>query len=143
MKQTICNRTYDTENAKLIAKTNINELNNFSASNYIAVDDFTYYEISLYQKKNGEYFLYARGNGLSLFNRKVSDGYTQGQYLIPIDNELVDIITHSQNVADLSYNSKFSKENQRQVQFEEKLSYLPVNENHYDVRKIKAVFTSR
>ena len=60
MKATIKGRIYDTNKATLIAKGN----------NGFCPMDERYMEERLYQKANGEYFIYGHGGSMSLYGKR-------------------------------------------------------------------------
>ena len=77
MKTIIDNRIYDTETATLIA----------SNSNGYPVNDFRYSEECLYQKKNGEYFLYGHGGALSRYAKQRGNDLIGGYRILKVTLE--------------------------------------------------------
>ena len=69
MKQIINGKKYDTDTAKEIA--------HYCAPG--SVQDFSYFEETLYRKKTGEYFLYGKGGPASRYSR--SCGQTSGRVI--------------------------------------------------------------
>lgn len=75
MRKIIRGRAYDTHTADLLAVYREN----------VPMTDFRWYLEALYRKKNGEYFIHGRGNGMSPYAKTCSDGTkTQGEAIIPI-----------------------------------------------------------
>ena len=50
--------------------------------------DFNYWEETLYQKKNGEFFLYGEGGPLSRYREEIgTNSWTGGERIIPMTRE--------------------------------------------------------
>lgn len=77
MKKIIDGKKYDTDTAKAMA----------TASASLPVNDFGYFEETLYKKKTGEFFLCGRGGPATKYARRCSDGSRcGGDGIIPIDD---------------------------------------------------------
>ena len=77
MKRIIDGKTYNTDTATMICDTS-NEYNR---------SDFKYEDSDLFVTKKGAYFIAGSGGGLSRFARRVSDGWADGDGIIPISRE--------------------------------------------------------
>ena len=77
MKKIIDGKLYNTETAKKIA----------SYWNGYPRGDFKYVSKVLYQKKTGEYFLYAKGGPMTEYAEPVWGGMTYGEVIIPYTEE--------------------------------------------------------
>ena len=78
MRKVIKNKLYDTETAKRVGQ---------AFSDY-PVSDFHYWEETLFLKKTGEYFLYAKGGAASKYNRQLGQNEWCGDVkIIPITAE--------------------------------------------------------
>lgn len=77
MKKIINGRRYDTDTAKELAK----------AYAPCAVNDFNYWEETLYRKNTGEYFLHGVGNANSRYAERTAGGWCGGSKLIPLTIE--------------------------------------------------------
>ena len=75
MKKVIKNRLYDTDKARHLG----------DAAARCPVNDFNYWQESLYQKRTGEFFIYGWGNGASRYAKREVDGWTRGEQIIPLD----------------------------------------------------------
>lgn len=75
MNKVLEGKYYDTEKAKEISRSD----------NGYYPNDFRYYEETLYQKENGDYFLHLEGGGLSPV-RQITDGgsYCGGEAIKPL-----------------------------------------------------------
>lgn len=74
MKKVINSRLYDTETAE--------EIESYESPYFRS--DFHYYEETLYRKKNGSFFLYGSGNGLSPYRKRYCDGWGPGEEILPL-----------------------------------------------------------
>ena len=74
MKKIINGRLYNTETAELIA----------SHDNGYFANDFHYCSEDLYRKKNGEFFLYGEGGGLSKYAEPYGNGWGYGEIITPL-----------------------------------------------------------
>ena len=74
MREIIDGRVYDTDTAEYLAFW----------CNKVAVTDFHYYCEELYMKRNGEYFLYGEGNGLSPYASYGYGGSSYGEAIVPL-----------------------------------------------------------
>lgn len=74
MRRIIKNKVYDTDTAKEKATY---------FSSYPRAS-FQYYEETLYIKKNGEFFLYGKGNGASPYAESRYNSRTSGEKIIPL-----------------------------------------------------------
>lgn len=74
MKRIINGKRYDTDTAQFI-KTYTSDL---------SINDFRYYDESLYLKKTGEFFLYATGNGASKYAGQYGDLRGPGEKIVPL-----------------------------------------------------------
>ena len=74
MKRIINGKRYDTDTAEFI-KTYRSDL---------SINDFRYYDETLYLKKTGEFFLYATGNGASRYAGQYGDLRGPGEKIIPL-----------------------------------------------------------
>lgn len=78
MKKIIQGRLYDTETAKRCGSYESNP----------SKSDFHWYRESLYQKKNGEFFLHGEGNAASPYCAKVAQNeLSRGEKIIPLTYE--------------------------------------------------------
>lgn len=77
MKKIINGKKYDTETARVIGFYD----NNMNYS------DFRWYEETLYRKKNGEFFMYGEGGGLSPYRKRYADGWGEGSQLILVTED--------------------------------------------------------
>jgi hypothetical protein len=75
MKKVINNKVYDTAKARAVA--------NWENDAYLP-NDFHYYEETLYQKKNGQYFIYGSGNGMSPYHTTIAGAWTSGEGIRPL-----------------------------------------------------------
>jgi hypothetical protein len=76
MNRRIDGKRYDTESATLIAETK---------SHGFSTTDFNYYEVYLYRKATGEYFLHGIGNAKSPYASKIGQsGWESGEKIIPL-----------------------------------------------------------
>lgn len=77
MKKIIKNRLYDTDTAKVIGE--------YVYSNR---RDFSFYEETLYKKKNGEYFLHGIGGGLSKYAESTgTNTWGGGEKIMPLTTD--------------------------------------------------------
>lgn len=75
MKKIINGKRYDTETAKAVA---------VYYSNY-PINDFNYFQESLYQKRTGEFFLYGEGNAASKYAESCGmNEWCGGERIIPL-----------------------------------------------------------
>lgn len=75
MKKIINGKLYDTDSAKIMA---------YYKSDY-SVNDFHFYEETLYKKKTGEFFIFGEGNGLSNYAESVDINLSRtGKKIIPL-----------------------------------------------------------
>lgn len=74
MKRIINGKRYDTNTAQFIK----------TYSSGLSISDFRYYDESLYLKKTGEFFLYATGNGSSMYASKYGDLRGPGEKIVPL-----------------------------------------------------------
>lgn len=75
MKKIINGKRYDTETAKAVA---------VYYSNY-PINDFNYFQESLYQKRTGEFFLYGEGNAASKYAEALGmNEWCGGERIIPL-----------------------------------------------------------
>ena len=75
MKKIINGKKYDTTTAR--------ELKGWA--NHVPASDFSYYEETLYQKRNGEFFLHGRGNAASRYATSCgTDGWASGEEIVPL-----------------------------------------------------------
>lgn len=78
MKKIINGKKYDTETAKKID----------CASSMYLKTSFSYWEESLYQKRNGEFFLYGEGGPSSKYSVHVSENeWYGGEKIIPLTEQ--------------------------------------------------------
>lgn len=78
MKKIIGGRKYDTSTAKLLASWESDRPKN----------DFGWYTESLYQKRNGEFFLFGEGGGASPYRQAVEgNAWTYGEKIFPLTYE--------------------------------------------------------
>ena len=77
MRKIINRKAYDTNTAE--------ELGIWS--NGYSPRDFVYTEETLFRKKTGEYFLYGFGGPRSKYAKRIADGYTGGEMIIPMTQE--------------------------------------------------------
>lgn len=78
MKQIINRKKYDTETAREMARFD----------NGCGHTDFDWYREVLYQKKNGEFFLYGEGNARSPYSVLHDDGwFGGGEDIIPLTED--------------------------------------------------------
>ena len=78
MKKIINGRKYDTETAQ--------ELGHYS--NYGSWNDFNHFEETLYQKRNGEFFLFGEGGPMTSYRvPEGQNGWTGGRQIIPISED--------------------------------------------------------
>ena len=78
MRKIIRGRVYDTHTADLLAVYRVNA----------PMTDFRWYLEALYRKKNGEYFLHGKGNGMTPYAKTCSDGTrTFGEDITPLAEE--------------------------------------------------------
>jgi hypothetical protein len=77
MKKIINGKKYDTETAMLIG-TMVNGYN---------CKDFHYTSEELYQKKNGEFFLFGEGGPLSIYGEQYGNGRCGSRQIIPYSIE--------------------------------------------------------
>lgn len=73
MKKIIDGKKYDTETATLIG----------TMENGYNCGDFHYTNEELYQKKNGEFFLFGEGGALSIYGEKYGNGRCGSRQIIP------------------------------------------------------------
>lgn len=74
MKRIINGKRYDTDTAQFIK----------TYSSDLSINDFRYYDESLYLKKTGEFFLYATGNGASRYAGQYGDLRGPGEKIVPL-----------------------------------------------------------
>ena len=75
MKKIINSKKYDTETAK--------EVGHYCAA--LSVNDFGYFEETLYWKKIGEFFLYGSGNAASKYSKKCgTNTWGCGEAIVPM-----------------------------------------------------------
>lgn len=67
MKKIIAGKLYSTETAERL-----------SAWQYSFPSDFRYCREELFRKKNGEFFIYGEGGGMSKYRTSTGDGWTGG-----------------------------------------------------------------
>ena len=77
MKKIISKRKYNTETATEIG----------SWSSDAAVSDFSWYEETLYRKRNGEYFLHGAGHAASPYRRRSGGMWAPGEDITPIGSD--------------------------------------------------------
>ena len=77
MKKIINRKKYDTETAKELGGN----------SNGMGRGDFRYIAETLYQKKNGEFFLHGAGGAMTEYAESYADGRGFGERIIPITEE--------------------------------------------------------
>lgn len=78
MKKIINGKKYDTETARVIG----------SYDNNMNYSDFRWYEETLYRKKNGEFFMYGEGGGLSRYRTCLSNNsFCEGCGIIPMTED--------------------------------------------------------
>ena len=78
MKKIIAGRRYDTDSAKKLANWD----------NGLPINDFSYTEETLYQKRTGEYFLYGESGAAGRYCRSTADGWTGGgAAIVPLTDE--------------------------------------------------------
>ena len=77
MKKIINGRKYDTETAKELG---------YWCNGY-NLNDFDYEEETLYQKKNGEFFIFGQGGARSAYSGLDGNWHCAGSAIIPIDEE--------------------------------------------------------
>lgn len=76
MKKIINGRMYNTETAKLVG---------FYRSSGIAINDFKYFEETLYRKKTGEFFLRGEGGPASRYTKSIGNNSWTGDIkIIPL-----------------------------------------------------------
>lgn len=77
MKKIINGRMYDTETAEIVAE-----------ASHGGVRDFRYYREELHRKKDGEFFLFGEGGGLSKYAHRSEDGgFDGGEAITPLTEE--------------------------------------------------------
>lgn len=77
MKKIINGRMYDTETAETVAE-----------ASHGGVRDFRYYREELHRKKDGEFFLFGEGGGLSKYAHKSEyGGFEYGEAITPLTEE--------------------------------------------------------
>ena len=77
MKKIIYNKMYNTETATVIG-----------SDSYSYPNDFNYWEETLYQKKNGEYFLHGEGGPLTKYRKYSSyNSWGGGEEIIPMTHD--------------------------------------------------------
>ena len=74
MKKIIKGRKYDTETAMFVGE------NSYDGP----VNDFRYWHEALFKKRNGEFFLYGEGGGMSQYRSHFGDSYGYGEEIIPM-----------------------------------------------------------
>ena len=74
MKKIINGKTYNTETAKEIG---------YASNNRVSRRDFSFWEETLYQRKDGEYFLHGHGGPYTSYSRIVMGMQTGGEMIIP------------------------------------------------------------
>jgi len=78
MKKIIKGRKYDTDTAKVLG----------SWENMLDVMDFNHFSETLYLKRNGEFFIYGKGNGASKYATSVgNNSWSGGSAIIPMTYE--------------------------------------------------------
>jgi len=77
MKKIIDGKKYDTETAVEVGYY----------SNDLPKSNFRWCKETLYRKRNGEFFLYGEGGGLSLYAHHLPNGsYCEGEKIVPISD---------------------------------------------------------
>lgn len=89
MKKILNGKLYDTQSAKLIC----DNWNGYGSG------DFRYENEELYQKKNGEFFLYGEGGPLSSYSISYGGNSCYGERIIPMTND--EAIQWAQNNMDV------------------------------------------
>lgn len=74
MKKIINQRKYDTDTAKALATYETD----------LAIKNNAYYAATLYRKRNGEYFLYGKGNAGSPYSEMVDGAFIPGEKITPL-----------------------------------------------------------
>lgn len=74
MRKIINGKSYDTKTAKQVA----------SWSTDLPVNDFHYYEETLYLKRTGEYFIYGHGGPASKYAETNGDAWQSGEDILPM-----------------------------------------------------------
>ena len=74
MKKVIDGNTYDTEAAEELG---------YASNNRVSRRDFSFWEETLYQRKDGEYFLHGHGGPYTSYSRIVMGMQTGGEMIIP------------------------------------------------------------
>lgn len=74
MKKIIGGKKYDTETATVICENSFGE----------STSDFTYYEETLYQKKNGEFFLFGTGGAMTKYSEGNGSSSWGSSKIIPL-----------------------------------------------------------
>lgn len=78
MKKIILGVKYDTTTAKKICE---------DVYQNCFRDDPEFFSETLYQKKNGEFFLYLAGGAESVYRKSNGDAFVAGEEIIPLDEE--------------------------------------------------------
>lgn len=78
MKKIINGKTYNTETAKEIG---------YASNNRVSRRDFSFWEETLYQRKDGEYFLHGHGGPYTSYSRIVMGMQTGSEMIIPYSEE--------------------------------------------------------
>ena len=75
MKKIISNRKYDTDTASMVGEW----------SNDYPANDFHFESVTLYRKRNGEYFLHGEGGAMSRYASAVElSGWASGERIMPL-----------------------------------------------------------
>lgn len=77
MRKFINGRRYDTETARLVGEMD----------NSYPVNDFNYYEESLYRKQTGEFFIHGKGNANSKYKKAIGNMFGTGEKIVPITED--------------------------------------------------------
>lgn len=78
MRKIINGRKYDTETATALGHAQSN----------VGRSDFKWWYETLYQKKNGEFFIHGEGNAASKYAERCGDMWGCGERIVPLaDNE--------------------------------------------------------
>lgn len=77
MRKIINGKLYDTETAREVASFESN----------FARNDFSFYEETLFRKRNGEFFLSGKGGPMSHYAKREIGGMTGGEAIIPLTEE--------------------------------------------------------
>ena len=78
MKKIINGRKYDSDTAKELG----------SYSNYGSWNDFNHFEETLYQKRNGEFFLFGEGGAMTKYREPEGQNcWTGGSRIVPISDD--------------------------------------------------------